>query len=284
MLEPGYEPLIETIIAAFPLDKRVFRAPAHFFGGRKCDEGAEGVSHEERIACINTRRGNSFTTLEGYRYVEQLVNEHRHRDDEAQQGKGRRVYLVEEDVFVAKDFFRFNRAAELMIANQGPNFPFCAHGAPCDGASTDAAALKLGTAQAEPAAIWATISWNLNAVPALAAACRQAQERIAAAAAGDGSPTGAAASQQLQEDQRLVSAVFTWPTFQSIALSVKVNLSVSLSLCLSVSLSLCISVLDLYIHRPEQATELDVATRHAVSGAHSFAVPYLPPACVGALA
>jgi hypothetical protein len=237
ILEPGYEPLIETVIAAFPLDKRVFRAPAHFFGGRKCDEGVHGVSHEERVACGNARRGNSFTTLEGYRYIEQLVNEHQHRHDEAQHGKRRRVYLVEEDVFVAKDFFRFNRAAEVMIANQGPNFPFCAHGAPCDGTVTNDDALKLGTAQAAPERIWATISWNLNAVPALAVQCRQAQERIAAANADRISD--AAPSQQLQEDQRLISAVFTWPTYQSIALSIK-------------------------------ATELDVATRHAVSGTSVF--------------
>ena len=33
VLEPGYEPLIEAVIAAFPLHKRVYRAPAAFFGG-----------------------------------------------------------------------------------------------------------------------------------------------------------------------------------------------------------------------------------------------------------
>ena len=228
ILEPGYEPLIEAVIGAFPLDKRIFRAPAHFFGGRMCEEGAGGVGDDERIACQNTRRGNTFTTLEGYRYVQLLVNEHQHKDSSGK--SSRRVYLVEEDVFVAKDFFRFNRAAEAMIASQGQSFPFCEHGAPCDGGAVDGEKLKLGTAQAEPARIWATISWNLNAVPALAEACHQAQQRIAGSSA-----SGAAASAS-PEDLRLVSAVFTWPTYQSIALSVK-------------------------------AAELDVATRHAVSGA-----------------
>ena len=45
--------------------------------------------------------GNSFSLLEGYRYARSL----------ASQLRSSLVYLVEEDVFVARDFFQFHRAA-----------------------------------------------------------------------------------------------------------------------------------------------------------------------------
>eukprot|EP01051_Picozoa_sp_SAG22_P012697 SAG22_NODE_1345_length_4675_cov_2.245629_1_plen_378_part_00 len=94
VLEPGYEPMQERILEAFPLPLEVFKASRHKLGHGCKAHGDRGH------ACRSVRGGNSFTTLEGYRYAEMLGDD----------SQASRVYLVEEDVFVARDFFRFHRA------------------------------------------------------------------------------------------------------------------------------------------------------------------------------
>ena len=70
--------------------------------------------------------GNTFNTLEGYRHAEMMAYGSRvHRawlpSDGVKARPSRLVYLVEEDIFVARDFFLFHRAVQGgQVAGLGP--------------------------------------------------------------------------------------------------------------------------------------------------------------------
>ena len=79
ILDYGYDPLVLAVATAFPAKHtRIHFSPKHEFIG-----------------------GNSFNTLEGYRYAHMV----------AKMLGSKLVYLIEEDVWVARDYFTFHRAA-----------------------------------------------------------------------------------------------------------------------------------------------------------------------------
>lgn len=73
--------LVEEIASVFPVPHHILRIQPHFFS--------------------EAGWGNSYAVLEGYRYARSLAG----------QLGSELVYSVEEDVFVAADFFQFHRAA-----------------------------------------------------------------------------------------------------------------------------------------------------------------------------
>ena len=79
ILDFGYDPLVLAVAKAFPMPHtHIHFAPKHEFIG-----------------------GNSFSTLEGYRYAHMV----------AKTVGSQLVYLLEEDVWIARDYFAFHRAA-----------------------------------------------------------------------------------------------------------------------------------------------------------------------------
>ncbi len=84
LVDRGASAELEPVIDAFPLEKRVVRR-----------------SH--------SYPGNSYNLLEGYKLAESMLSGN----------AGRLVYMVEEDVFVARDFFLFHMEAHRRFS------PFC---------------------------------------------------------------------------------------------------------------------------------------------------------------
>lgn len=84
-LDHGFSPEVLAVACAWPLEKRISFPPPH-----------------REFTPANS---NSYTVLEAYRYGEML-------------GRGlcsELLYLLEEDIFVARDFFRFHRAAHASV-------------------------------------------------------------------------------------------------------------------------------------------------------------------------
>lgn len=81
LLDLHSSPAVEEVAAALPVSHLLLRMPPHFF--------------------MQAGWGNSYSLLEGYRYARSLYA----------QLDSQLVYLVEEDVFVAQDFFKYHSAA-----------------------------------------------------------------------------------------------------------------------------------------------------------------------------
>ena len=80
VLDYDYDPICRAVAEAFPLPhKRIVHTPKHEF----------------------FNRGNSYNLLEGYRYAHMV----------ARTAGSDLVYLIEEDVWVARDYFVFHRLA-----------------------------------------------------------------------------------------------------------------------------------------------------------------------------
>eukprot|EP01051_Picozoa_sp_SAG22_P012698 SAG22_NODE_1345_length_4675_cov_2.245629_2_plen_332_part_00 len=88
--------------------------------------------------------------------------------------------------------------------------PTCKHKVGCDVNPDNLQ--SVGTEHVDGSTVMATIAWNMNAVPPLIKACRQAQARLSGAV-----PNATAAEKEAAA--RLISSAYTWPTFQSLALS-----------------------------------------------------------------
>jgi hypothetical protein len=80
LLDFHASPTVEEVAAALPLPHLLLRMPPHFY--------------------MKSGWGNSYAVMEGFRYARSLAHQY----------KSELVYLVEEDVFVAADFFQFHRA------------------------------------------------------------------------------------------------------------------------------------------------------------------------------
>ena len=84
-LDEGFSVDVLAVACAWPLEKRIVLAPPH--------------------ADFTPANSNSYSVLEAYRYGEMV----------ARGLCSQLLYLLEEDIFVAKDFFRFHRAAHTNV-------------------------------------------------------------------------------------------------------------------------------------------------------------------------
>lgn len=78
LVDRGFHSEVVEVAKAFPLEKIIRFTPQHRF------------------------YGNSYNLLEGYRFGHKLLNER----------KGELVYLIEEDIWVGKDFFTFHEKVQ----------------------------------------------------------------------------------------------------------------------------------------------------------------------------
>eukprot|EP01047_Picozoa_sp_COSAG01_P004278 COSAG01_NODE_140_length_24259_cov_41.225096_15_plen_506_part_00 len=90
-LEYGYSDDVLAVACAWPLPSRIVFTPAHA-------PGTHGPGY-------TPGHWNSFTVLEGYRQAEMIAREF----------CSKLVYMLEEDIFVAPDFFLFHRAAQTHV-------------------------------------------------------------------------------------------------------------------------------------------------------------------------
>jgi hypothetical protein len=81
LVDYGFCPDVLRVIASFPFTHEVRHAPQHAY------------------------HGNSFNVLEGYKYAAHLARRYR----------SRLVYLIEEDIWVGKDFFVFHEVVQAQF-------------------------------------------------------------------------------------------------------------------------------------------------------------------------
>lgn len=104
IFDHGVDPIVRAVATAFPAThKRMHYSPAHeFMSGNRSASCAWLLDYCHRCWALTVRRvGGSFNLLEGYRYAHVV----------ARTLRSELVYLLEEDVWIARDYFSFHRAA-----------------------------------------------------------------------------------------------------------------------------------------------------------------------------